>query len=70
MFTHQLITVAVQLLDRENEIELIKYLLKNPEKLEVIIISYTSRLSSHVITELKKVQEAFNKSVSTFKIIR
>ncbi len=54
MFTHQLKIVAVQLLDREYEIEIIKYLLKNAEKLEVMIVLYTSRVSSHVITELRK----------------
>jgi hypothetical protein len=51
----------VQLFDRENKIELIKYLLKNAEKLEKMIVLYTSRVSSHVITELRKYKKPSTK---------
>jgi hypothetical protein len=55
MFTHhQLKKVTVELFDSENEVELMKYLLKNAEELEVMAILYTSPVSSDLITELRK----------------
>jgi hypothetical protein len=63
MFTHQLKRVAVQLFDRENEIELIKYLLTNAQQLEQMMISYTSPVSSDVITELRKYKKPSTKLI-------
>jgi hypothetical protein len=54
VFNHQLKEVVVQLFDRENQIELIKYLFTNAQELELMLILYTSPVSSDVITELRK----------------
>ncbi|XP_059435819.1 F-box/LRR-repeat protein At3g59250-like [Corylus avellana] len=54
MFTRQLKKVTMELFDREDEVELIKYLLKNAEELEVMEILYTSPVSSDLITEIRK----------------
>ena len=54
MFTRQLKKVTVELFNREDEVELIKYLLKNAEELEVMEILYTSPVPSDLITEIRK----------------
>ncbi|XP_059439108.1 F-box/LRR-repeat protein At3g59190-like isoform X2 [Corylus avellana] len=69
MFIHQLKKVVVQLFDRENEIELIKYLLTNAQELELMLIFYTSPVSSNVITELRKFKKPLTK-LSLRSIIR
>ncbi|KAE8009514.1 hypothetical protein FH972_005946 [Carpinus fangiana] len=51
MFTHQLKTVTVKLFDGVKEIELIKYLLKNAQELQAIVILYTSPMSSDFLTD-------------------
>ncbi|XP_059435832.1 F-box/LRR-repeat protein At4g14103-like [Corylus avellana] len=54
MFTRQLKKVTMVLFDKEDEVELIKYLLKNAEELEVMEILYTSPVSSDLITEIRR----------------
>jgi hypothetical protein len=61
MFTRQLKTVALELFDREDEVELIKYLLKNAEELEVMNILCTSPVSSDLITEIRKYKKPSTK---------
>ncbi|KAE8008963.1 hypothetical protein FH972_005421 [Carpinus fangiana] len=61
MFTRQLKTVALELSDREHEVELIKYLLKNAEELEVMNILCTSPVSSDLITEIRKYKKPSTK---------
>ena len=51
MFTHQLKKVTVELFDGAKEIELIKYLLKNAQELQAMVILYTSPMSSDFITD-------------------
>ncbi|XP_059459153.1 putative F-box/FBD/LRR-repeat protein At4g03220 [Corylus avellana] len=64
MFTHQLKKVVVHLFDKENEIELIKYLLTNAQELELMTILYSSPLSSSdVIIELKKFKKPSTKLI-------
>jgi hypothetical protein len=70
MFTDQLKTVTLELFDRENEIELIKYLLMNAEDLEALFILYTPPVSSDFITELKKYQKPSTKLHLCSKIMQ
>lgn len=61
MCIHQLKQAIVELFDRENEIELIKYLLTNAQELEEMTIWYTSPVSSDFITELRKYKKPSTK---------
>lgn len=61
MCIHQLKLATVELFDRENEIELIKYLLTNAQELEEMDIWYTSPVSSDFIIELRKFKKPSTK---------
>jgi hypothetical protein len=63
MFTRKLKTVVVRLFNRENEIKLIKYLLTNAQELELMLILYTSPVSSGVITKLREYKKPSTKLI-------
>jgi hypothetical protein len=53
--------ITMKLPSGENELELIKYLLKSAEKLEEMTISYSLPLPSYFFSELTKYKKPFTK---------